>query len=470
MIKKTRTDNRDCSSFRDPNGFVFYKDGRVYRQINKSYEKNFDLFNKSGLYQELTNNNLILGYKTCLKNTGLSAVAYRVVETETIPFISYPYEWCFSQLKDAALLTLLIQKKSLEHNLSLKDASAYNIQFLNGKPIHIDLLSYEEYVEGNPWIAYRQFCQHFLAPLLLMSYVDVRLSQLLRIYIDGIPLDLASKLLPKTSFFNFPILSHIHLQAKNQLELGDLNKTDLTNNYPKKIKLSKYALLAIVDNLESVIKNLKLKKTKTEWGEYYSFTNYAKKSFEQKKDLVKKYIETVKPKIVWDLGANTGEFSRITGDKNILTVSFDVDYLAVEKNYLKVKENNETRILPLILDLVNPTPAIGWLNQERKSIINRGPCDLVMALALIHHLAISNNIPLEYIADFFSKIGRYLMIEFIPKEDSQMKKLLSRREDIFSKYDQLNFEKVFLNHFKIISSHKIINSERTLYLMKKIHD
>jgi len=447
------------SSFRDPSGFLFYDKGQIYRLINNCYKDNYDCLMKSGLYQELVNNELLISHVEIEEKSSLESLRYKIIKPEIIPFISYPYEWCFNQLKNAALTTLEIVKTALSFNMILKDASAYNIQFRKGRPILIDTLSFERYQEGKPWKAYRQFCQHFLAPLVLMSYVDIRLNQLLRVYIDGVPLDLARNLLPQKTKLNFSLLSHIHLHAATQKKYED--------NVIKTRKVNRTGLLAIIDSMETLIKKLKWLPQGTEWGEYYNNTNYSDQAFNFKKLFVSECLEYIKPQSVWDLGANTGEFSRVSSDKSIPTISFDIDPAAVEKNYLKCVDQDEHNILPLLLDLTNPSPAIGWNNNERMSFGERGPVDMVFALALIHHLAISNNVPLDRIAQFFGSICHSLVIEFVPKSDSQVQKLLSTREDIFPDYCQDVFEKAFKIYFDIKVKRKVKDSERVLYLMKK---
>ncbi|MEX1052697.1 MAG: SAM-dependent methyltransferase [Patescibacteria group bacterium] len=452
------------SSFRDPSGAVYYKNNKVYRLINKIYKSDFDLFLSSGLKKTLEKKGLILKSKVHDEKDLKSSKIYKVLETQKIPFISYPYEWSFSQLRDAALITLDIQRIALEHGMSLKDASSYNVQFFHGKPVFIDLLSFEKYQDGKPWVAYRQFCQHFLAPLALIVHKDIRLSQILKVYIDGVPLDLASKLLPKKTWLNLSFLMHIHAHAKSQIRYAD--KADRVKKYRGSI--SKQALLQILDSLEKQIKKMKWHVGGTEWGDYYSFTNYTKKAFEYKKKLVAGFLKKIspKPELVWDLGANTGEFSKISSDLGLFTVSFDIDPLAVEKNY--VRNKNSKNLLPLILDLTNPTSGIGWSNTERKSMISRGPADCAIALALIHHLAITNNIPFSNIAKFLSKITNNLIIEFVPKDDSNAKKLLILREDVFPNYTKEDFEKDFSKYFKILNKKDVRGSKRILYLMKKI--
>lgn len=448
------------SSFRDPSGFLYYQDGEIYRQINKEYSENYNLLMSSGLYSKLVEQELLIPH-TEVEGSPRNNNCYKIIKPENLNFISYPYEWCFSQLKDAAITTLKILKLAMEHGMSLKDSSAYNIQFRKGKPILIDTLSFEKYNEGSPWVAYKQFCQHFLAPLTLMSYKDIRLGQLFKIYIDGVPLDLASSLLPTKTYLKFSILANIHLNAKSQKKY----ENQIVDT--KKYKISYKNLLSLIDSLEDTVNKLTWKLEGTEWGDYYSFTNYTNDSFDHKKLLVNKFIEQSNPNALWDLGANTGEFSRIASSKGISTIAFDIDPVAVEKNYLYSVEKKEENILPLLLDLTNPSPSIGWDNEERVSLKNRKHPDTVLALALIHHLAISNNVPLNKIAKFFANICNNLIIEFVPKSDSQVKKLLATRKDIFDTYNQENFEICFKNYFEIIASEKIKESERTLYLLQK---
>lgn len=441
-----------------------FKDQRnLYRQINLSYKENYDSLINSNLYETLVKKHLLIPHSE-IKNfdSGIAAKsAYKIIRPEPIKFISYPYEWCFTQLKLAALTTLEIQKTALDHGMLLKDASAYNIQFKNGQPILIDTLSFEKYIEGRPWVAYKQFCRHFLAPLALMCYTDVRLSQLLRVYIDGIPLDLTNKLLPIKAKLNLHIFSHISLHSKSQEFFSDKQPKI------KNLKMSKTAYLGLMDSLESAIKGMTWRISKSEWGDYYRETNYSESAVQQKKEIVGRYLKSIQPKNVWDLGANTGLFSRISSQMNIETIAFDLDPIAVEKNYRKCHKTREKNILPLILDLTNPSPSIGWNNSERMSLGDRGPADTIVALALIHHLAISNNIPLANICDFFRTLCKNLIIEFVPKEDSQVQKLLSTREDIFCEYTQEMFEAAFLKHFDIKQSEQIGGTKRTVYLMVK---
>jgi hypothetical protein len=456
-------DEIHAASFRDPSGFLFSREGRLFRQVNQCYQADYDQLISSGLYQKLVASRYLVTHDEVNIPPAKPSLAYKIIEPLRVPFISYPYEWCFSQLKDAALLTLRIQKIALKSGMSLKDASAYNIQFCNGRPQLIDTLSFEVYEEGKPWVAYRQFCQHFLAPLALMAKTDIRLNQLLRIYIDGIPLDLASSLLPRSTWLNFGLLSHIHLHARAQTKYADADLKEVQQGKG----MSKQSLTALIDNLANTVKKLSWQPEGTEWGDYYDITNYSETAFEHKKNLLVEWLDRVSPKMVWDLGANRGLFTRLASERGIYAISFDIDPAAVEQNYKQAKSGKEKDILPLILDLTNPSPALGWHNRERVSFPERAPAEMVFALALVHHLAISNNVPMDQLADFFCDVSQWLVIEFIPKRDSQVQRLLRNRVDIFEHYTEDDFERTFGDHFVIHEKVKLQESERSLYLMER---
>lgn len=443
------------SSFKDPSGFIFSKKGVLYRQINKSYFHNYTAMMQSGLYRRLTERGLLTPHQEIkIRSTD------KIIKPDLVKFISYPYEWSFSMLKDAALVTLEIQKMAIKYGQTLKDASAFNIQFVNSRPVLIDSLSFETYQPGMPWQAYQQFCRHFLASLALMAFVGPELNQLSRIYLDGVPLGLACRLLPVKTKLNFGLLLHLHLHSHNQNKYS--NGKSL-----KKIKVSQVRMLGLIDSLETTIRKLSWLRPKTEWGNYYSFANYSNRAMKAKKRLVEKFILKTNPKSVWDMGANTGRFSRLASNRGINTIAFDLDPTAVELNYRECRRSQEKNLLPLIIDLTNPSANIGFACKERDSLIKRGPADLVLALALIHHLAISNNLPFNLIAEFFSKCGRSLVIEFVPKQDSQVQKLLASRKDIFPSYSQEEFYTEFSRYFMIIQKKAIPGTKRILYFMRR---
>ena len=454
---------QDAASFRDPAGTIFYQNGIVKRQVNQCYQRQYDALMESGLYRQLTTQKLLIPHQEVSLSDALDAEkAYRVIAPEQLAFISYPYEWCFGQYKAAALATLKLHRAAMEHGMILKDASAYNIQPYQGGMVLIDTLSFDFYTEGQVWMAYGQFCRHFLAPLFLMAYVDVRLSQLMRVYIDGIPLDLASKLLKGKG--GMAVLQHIHWHAKATVNHAQDGKNDAAKS--REIKIPRINHLAMIDSLIRIVEGLAMKDTQTEWGDYYEHTNYSDRAALSKSELVKQYTEIVKPQTVWDFGANNGHYSRIATELGAFVVAFDIDPVAVECNYQALRSQPNCTMLPLLLDLTNPSPAIGFANRERLDIASRQTPDMLYALAIIHHLAISNNLPLPRIAQWLSTLSPYLIMEFVPKEDSQVQTLLKTRDDIFADYHEEGFEAAFNQYFDIIEKNNVEETCRTLYLLK----
>ena len=449
---------REYSSFRDPSGVVFEEDGVIYRQINTVYKAHYEHLMNSGLYDSLVKSKLLVRH-TEVDREGIGGDKYLIITPEKIPFISYPYEWSFDGYRDAALTVLKIQEIALKYGMTLKDASAYNIQFVNGSPALIDTLSFETYREDRPWVAYGQFCRHFLAPLLLMSRVDVRLGKLMQNFIDGVPLDMATKILQRRGGFSAWL--HIRLHSRSIAKYEQRN----TGNV-KVLKMSKSRQIAMVQSLARIIKKMKMKNTQSEWGDYYSCNNYNESSLNNKDRLVKQYFDRIgQVSLTWDFGANDGRFSRIALQNSECVVAFDIDPVAVNRNYGSIK-NSKENMLPLLLDLTNPSPSIGFANRERKSIEQRLKPEVIMMLAIIHHLAISNNITFEMIAEWLASMCKYLIVEFVMKEDSQVEWMLSTKEDIFVNYNIEKFETEFQRYFEIYEKNKIASSDRVLYLLK----
>ncbi len=452
---------RDPGSFRDPSGFIFQDQGVLFRQVNRSYKTQFDFLVSSGLYSELLERKYLIPHKEV--STALSdSDAFAVLKPELIEFISYPYEWCFEQLKDAALLVLKIQLLALNKGMILKDASAYNVQFHKSRPIWIDTLSFEIYDEGSIWVAYKQFCQHFFGPLCLMAFGDTRNALLLHSFIDGIPIDLTSNMLSWKTYFNLPVLSHIHAHS-----IGIRNySSQPAAAHPTLIK--KKSLVALVENLTSAIEELSVERKESEWLDYYTDNNYTDRGFDHKNALVKEFVNIVQPKMIWDFGANDGLMDREFSKAGIRTISFDRDHEAVQKNYITCKSEQSEFQLPLVLDLLNPSPGIGWNNKERKNLTGRGRPDLILSLALIHHLAISGNVPFKNIAEFFYEMSDWLIIEFVSPADNNFISISTHASStILHQYTEENFEKSFSVFFKIVRVEKIIESKRSVYLFRK---
>jgi hypothetical protein len=458
--------NNHQSSFRDPAGFIFESGGIIYRQVNNAGAKDYDHFMRSGLYEELVKNGWLVPHSEITSTSKFSSDnnRYKIIKPQQLPFISYPYEWSFSQLRDAALLTLKVQKLALEHGMILKDSSSYNIQFIGRRPVFIDTLSFWLYEEGSPWEGYKQFCEHFLAPLAICAYNTPAILPTMRVFIDGLPLAVAVKLLPHKARYNRSLFAHIYLHASSQKRYDKLD----TSAPKKQRKLSKLALDGLMSSLERSVKKLKRPNVKTQWGDYYNDTNYSKKAFSDKEKVVENMLKKVstKPKMVWDLGANDGTFSNIAAGTGAYTIAFDMDSKAVEQGYLS-KGHHDELILPLVQDLSNPSPGLGWAHMERSSLEQRGAADVALALAVIHHLSITNHAPFSKIASFMSKICKYLIIEFVPKGDSKVELLLSGfSRNKFEDYTAKNFETAFSKHFKLIDKSPVKDSKRVIYLYK----
>jgi hypothetical protein len=455
------------ASFRDPAGFVFTRDGILYRQINEPARRDYDQLISSGLYEELVRSGDLIAHDEVSSSLSPDGRAIRVIRPHCVEFISYPYEWCFSQMKDAGLLTLRLQKAAMARGMSLKDATPYNVAFTRGRAVLIDTLSFEVLAPGQPWVAYRQFCEMFLAPLALMSLVDVRLQELLRANIDGVPLDLASRLLPARSWLRVGLTMHIHLHAWAQRRFrGGPAPAGSSSQVPGNKQLSQRSLSGLIDNLERTVKQLHWRAPETVWGNYYDSTNYSEAAFAHKREIVQSWVDRVSPSTVWDLGANDGTFSRLVAQRGISTIAFDIDPVAVEKNYLEVVSSGESRMLPLRIDLTNPSGGYGWANAERDALADRGPADLGLVLALVHHLAIGHNVPLDRVAHYLSHLCRDIIIEFVPKDDSQVQRMLASRRDVFDHYTQEQFERAFAACFDIEATARVRESARTIYLMR----
>lgn len=457
-------------SFRDPAGYVFQQNGALYRRITPGAIEDFELLISSGLHGKLVKAGMLVDHEP-VDRADASVVGDDgsiYIKPRPVPFVSYPCEWCFGQLKSAAILTLDIQLEAMRHGMTLKDASAFNVQFVGARPVFIDTLSFEQYAENKPWVAYGQFCRHFLGPLALMSMCDTRVATgLFRANLDGPALDLVSNLLPWSSRLSMGILTHIHMHAKFVTKYGGGVKTG-EKNLPRH---SRNALLGIIESLRKTVKSIKLPASSSEWGDYYDSTTYTPPAMDHKATLVGEFLDFTSPAVVWDFGANTGRFTQIPADHGAYTVAFDIDHQAVQKHYeslITCPSNHGSDTLPLVLDMTNPTPPLGWSLQERQSLMERGPCNVGLALALVHHLAISNNIPLDLIAKFFSDVCETgVIIEFVPKDDPQVRRMMAMRKDIFPDYTQDNFERAFERYFRIDRAQRIVESPRTLYLMTR---
>jgi ribosomal protein L11 methylase PrmA len=391
---------------------------------------------------------------------------YRILRPRKIPFVSYPYEWCFGQLRDAALLTLDIQECALKRGMSLKDGSAFNIQFMNGHPILVDTLSFERWNGDQPWPAYGQFCRHFLAPLALAAHSDPRALLLWRAFADGIPLDQASRFLPKWTRILPGLGLHIHAHAR-YIKRGS---SDAATRLDRPLAFRKSSLRGLIDHLRSTVASLRIDATSSPWSAYRTRDSYSERGRGLKRQWVDSTLATLGPGRLWDLGANTGDYSFSAADAGWEVVALDGDHGAVELCYRRQREVGATRILPLVMDLMNPSGGAGWLCEERHSLLERGPADLVLALALVHHLAIGNNVPLSFVARFLRRCATSAIVEFVPKDDPQVQQMIALKGDLFPSYSQEHFEEAASAHFSIRERRPVPDGGRVLYLLGERSD
>lgn len=451
------TTKEHAASFRDPDGFVFYDQGTLRRYLSSEIASEFDSLKP--LYEALQAEGWLLPHSAPEKREDGSLI----LTPEPLDFMSYPYEWCFSQLKSAALLTLAIQKKALQFGATLIDASAFNVPMHRGRPVLIDLPSLRRRNEGEPWAGYRQFCEHFLAPLALMAKHGHGAQRLTSLHIDGIPLGLASSMLSWQTRLKSGLGAHIHLHARQQ---GRGGSTEASKAAPQ---ISDSGLRGLIDHLDATVAALTLPVEKTVWGDYYDATNYSSGAMAAKERVVAELIERITDRLstCWDFGANDARFSRLAAQRGLFTLALDLDPAAIEHAWIEVQKRKETNLLPLVMDLSDPSPSRGFAHAERDSLQARGPADLALALALIHHLAIGHNIPLQRLAAFFADNCRWMILEFVPKADSQVQRLLASRRDIFPNYHEEGFQAAFEPYFHFRANAHIEGSQRTLYLLER---
>ena len=451
-----------ASSYRDPSGFVFENGGKFYRYIAPQYFGDYEMLMESGLYKALRDANRLVAHEEVTNTTAFTLMPDqqgKIILPEQIPFISYPYEWSFDMWRDAALVTLKIASAALEKNMVLKDATPFNIQFFNGRPVFIDTLSFEQYATGTPWVAYRQFCECFLGPLLLMHYGHRDMGKLFLAYPEGIPLEVIKSLLPLKAKWNIHVYMHIFLQEK--IAGKKKNEKEMQREFSK----AKLALL--IRGLENFVSGLKPKSNRSAWDDYYTDTVLGADYLAAKEKAVRALADEAEFNTVLDLGANDGLFSLLLKDKAEYIIATDADSNCINALYKITRLQKIKNILPLVSALHTPSPAIGWANAERTSLTQRLKADLVLALALVHHLAISNNLPLDHIAQRLQGMGEWLIIEFVPKSDVKTQQLLASREDIFHNYSYEKFKESFAQKFDILREDNIGDSGRIIFLMKR---
>ncbi len=450
---------REPASYRDPLGHIIYSDGKVIRRLSPAGDKLWKSFSKSPLYGILREKEMVIDTNQLHCGTFTDSEFPTALEHERIPFISYAYEWPFEMLKNAALLTLDIMLESLRHGVILRDGTSFNIQFLRGRPVFIDILSFMPYKKGMIWMGYAQFCRMFLFPLMLASHKNIDFRPWIRGSLEGISLEDMAGIFGWSDIFKKGVFFQVFLQNRLNRGKADKNPQDppaVSNMTAEKLDLIIRQLRTIVSSLQNPFKN-------TTWSGYVDSRSYNAKEQSAKMEFVEKVCAKGKRNVVWDIGANIGEYSHVAAKHAGLVVAMDSDHGALNRLSCEVREKKEENILPILVDMADPSPSFGWLNKETKTLAERGRPDLVLALALIHHLCISRNIELASFVEWITGLADEGIVEFVSKEDRMVQQLLATREDIFDGYTRSRFESLLGEKAEILDSREISPAKRFLY-------
>lgn len=457
-------------SFRDRKARILYRDGAVYRVLNAEALEDWEALRETRFFAERQAQGQIIGTVEVAADTVLTADNRQswagVLRHDKIPFVSYPYEWPFSMLRDAALLHLDLLSAALEENLILKDSSAFNIQWQGCAPVFIDIPSFERMEAGSAWAGYRQFCEMFLYPLFLDAYKGVSYRPWLRGSIDGIESDACLALMSRRDYLRPGVFKHVVLQEKLKARFADSDR-DVTGEL-KTAGFPVELIRANVRQLQKIIRGLPAPSGGSEWSEYVDTGHYDANDQGSKEEFVRRAVGARHRSLVWDLGCNTGLYSAIAAEQAEYVVALDADQMSIERLYQKLAAEGRSNILPLVGNLADPAPDMGWRGRERRSLPRRGIPDLVLCLALIHHVVITANIPLGEFVEWLADLGSDLVIEFVGKRDPMVKKLLRNKADIYTDYEQDYFEKCLHSRFEVIEQAELMGGQRTMYFARNM--
>lgn len=464
--------SNDPGSFRDPASTVFYAGGDVLRGLNAAAAADWAAMSAAPFFAKAMDAGRIvrteaLDPATAKKHTPKGTQYATVLKHERIPFVSYVYEWTFSQLQDAALLHLDLLGEALEAGLSMKDGYVYNVQFQGARPTFIDTGSFEKGT-GGPWPGYRQFCQTFLFPLMLTAYKDVSFRPWLRGQVNGIePKQMRNIMSSPLDVLKGGVVRNVLLHSIIEGRFGaDPRGSRAVGEDLKNAGFSAEVTKAAVKSLRKLVAGMKWESGDTIWKDYRTRNSYSDADTSTKQTFVDNALSGHDNGLVWDLGANDGAYSRIAAKHADYVVAADFDEGAIDPLYRALRAENNTKILPLVLDLVDPSPGIGWRNRERPGFFDRSKPDVVLMLALLHHIAISANVPLPQIVDWMASFDARIVVEFVHTDDPQTKRLLANKpEGLFPDYRVEVFEKLLAERFSIEKQESLPSGTRTMYLV-----
>ncbi len=455
---------RDAGSFRDPDGFVFHYANQVYRAVFPSAVDRWRKFANSELAEELQTAGLLVPTRevTAQRLEGPQEFPPGTVllQHDRIPFLNYPYEWTFSMLRQAALLQLDILERSLRRGWILKDATAYNVQFRGFRPVFLDVLSFAPLAPGDPWAGYNQFCRMMLYPLMLEAYKQVPFQPWLRSELEGIDPVVFSRMFRGLERLRPGVLTHVSAQAYLQRKYSHADHS--VRDEVTSAGVTPAMIARNVKGLKKLVSRLRPAQEMTTWSDY-SRSHYQPGALALKETFVRDAAAGRRLNLVWDLGCNDGRFSRLVADNASTVVAMDADPGSIDLLYRELTQEKRNNILPLLMNLVNPSPAQGWASSERPSMAQRGRPDLTLALALVHHLAITANVPLTALLDWFAQLTQELVIEFIAKDDPMVRRLLLNKDDTYSDYSRESFERYLLERFTLKRQAALPGGTRFLY-------
>ncbi len=455
---------RDRGSFRDPDGFIVRQADRIFRVVLPPAVERWRQFAASGLAAELQSAGLLVQSHEVDAGEIASQLnlpeGSLVLEHECIRFVSYPYEWTFDMLRDAALLHLEILERSLKHNWILKDATPYNVEYLGVKPLFIDVLSFAPLPAGEPWAGYNQFCRMMLYPLMLQAYRQVPFQPQMRSQLEGIDPVIFSRMFRGLDRFRSGVLTHVTAQAYLQRKFSSAKYS--VRQQIKSAGMTPGMIARNLGKLRKLVLSLHRPEDGTAWSDY-SRTHYASEALARKDAFVDACFAGRRFDLVWDLGCNDGRFSRIAARAAQTVVAMDSDEGSVNRLYGELRQTGSANILPLLMDIANPSPSQGWASAERVSLVERGRPDLTLALALVHHVVISSNVPLPAFLEWLAQISGELIVEFVSKEDDMVRRLLLNKDDTYSDYNRAAFELYLQRWFQIKAAVDLPGGTRFLY-------
>ncbi|MGB2570018.1 methyltransferase [Micromonospora citrea] len=462
----TSSDTRvEPGSFRDPANRVFHAGDQVLRGLGPQAARDWQALAASDFFTALLAEGKVCGTEPV--DPAVLPGWTAVLRHERIPFVSHPYEWSFGMLRDAALLHLEILRRALPAGFTTKDGSAYNLQWRGATPVFIDVGSFAPLADGEPWAGYRQFCQTLLYPLLLQAHLGVDFQPWLRARVDGVESDQMRRLFRGARRLLPGVLTHVHLHGAMQ----ERNARSSTTDVRAQLRAAGYSrdlALATVRGIEKLVRRLDRRDEPSHWVDYQRTCSYTAQDRAEKEHFVTAAVTAAgRPGLVLDLGANDGRYARIAARHAAAVVAVEQDPAVVDTLYRALRAEGEQRILPLVMDLADPSPGGGWRGVERAGFAVRARADVVLALAVVHHLAIGRNVPLAQVLDqlvAYVRPGGRLVVEFVHPEDVMARRLLANKPDgLFPDYRRDEFEHLLAARCRIERQRELPSGTRTLY-------